>query len=1550
MATDYLDKVLEAICALPLQSLDDEWVKACWDGHFLDVTPLPLTTENLLQEADYHADQLQKVLDTCKQWSNKESNTEGFWTVLLENDVSHKALLAFLAHLIPMDHNVKTCRGKKKEAAFIAATLYLSLAGLQGSRAFKIYNPDLLLRVVDLLKADVKSGGNDKRKKSIPPAGHSQSQPRKRQHAASQQDMQSSADSLEAEEDEEDANDEEELSTTQLNCLRNLHRRLLNELVSFLENFSLRESFLTLDHILRVLGSLVRQDNENFDGKFANLTTIANLGTCELAYKGIYILCQPLHGDITALTTAACKYLLPSALMLLERKKVCASQTIPRNLVLGRNHTLAFIRFLLKMIGKPAFVSIKILLQHMCMQVPDRAEYRSKTAQAVVEILKDFPDEIYAFMLKWIGILSRNEKSNVRTFSLDVICLLLEQTERHLKDVPEEAMVAASHGSLMKQLLARCSDVAASVRARALTGFAQCLQSGGISARTAIVEMITPRPTASSNTPYLVPTPSDHVRTVEQAERTGIESSHADSEISCQINQIDGTPIRQETPAKTEKPTPFCAVNIEASSNNSLPDRDGVISMLHRRARDEKVHVRKSALLALHKLIVFEAMLFKQEDVEILCERCRDKALSVRKQAIASLTEVFWNFQDNIYVQSAWLKGVLPMVWDQETSVQDRSLELIEEIIIINIVPAHRTKEKSHFTAWDLLALIGKNENSDLRRYFRKACRLLEQQKKLKSSLITSAQTHVNTKNNQAAWSLLADIALTKSRVDIKLVVQYWKDNHHSITGDMGGEVWENVAKVITHCASLIPQNDRSELAGDLKTHLLKFYLQPVLIYSFASAVHQLSLAQAHNDVHRCQEWGQDLLVACHQYLSGTVVEEDSNGDKQLDEDLLTCHLYTLGVVAQLCPAITSPRIPILVQSFIATPNLAALDTGSDDVSSASSQVSRGSQATHPSEASRGSQVNPGTQSTQALSQFRGSRMSDRVRAVAFLTLGRLCLQDNTVAKKCVPAMARELELSSSDNIRNNIVIILRDLCVRYTTLVDPYVASMASCLRDPAPLVRRQTIELITGLLQEDYLKWKGTLFFRFICTLLDPHPDIQAFAEFCLGHHLLRRHPTLMSQHLLECIFVFNDYNKHAVFNKYTQTDRERELFSLKGKQNQSNRLKLYHFMLEHMEDEHRFQLTAKISQEVLGAVVDGILPLDEESHDLLQDALDILSSKEIKLNSLRSKPVEDASDEIEMANAVIASAKKTLITQVVKKNVMENVVPVVLSLKHMLEKDRSPLLKDLMSFLRELMKDYKNEIKDILAADQQLACEVEYDLRKFVRQGTETVRQEESDSDTSASGVAHAVASTSAALPVATPARVCANASKTTTPGAANKLLVSTAITMPPATPKTPKDMIQAIREATLRTVENLRRSRQSERSQSSESVSNVENLGCSPSRKSSEGSQAEGLLQTPGRKPLRAFSTPSAALGNLTFAGFNSTLPMVPPSPILGKNLSNAMQDGDEDVNVVFMSSPEVKQPQPKKWKVKVKTQKEAEAETEPAASRSPLLKQSRRGRR
>ena len=48
-----------------------------------------------------------------------------------------------------------------------------------------------------------------------------------------------------------------------------------------------------------------------------------------------------------------------------------------------------------------------------------------------------------------------------------------------------------------------------------------------------------------------------------------------------------------------------------------------------------------------------------------------------------------------------------------------------------------------------------------------------------------------------------------------------------------------------------------------------------------------------------------------------------------------------------------------------------------------------------------------------------------------------------------------------------------------------------------------------------------------------------------------------------------------------------------------------------------------------------------------------------------------------------------------QIVKRNVMENIIPIVVSAKHLFEKERSPLLRDLLLYIKELMQDYRNEI---------------------------------------------------------------------------------------------------------------------------------------------------------------------------------------------------------------------------------------------------------------
>ena len=69
---------------------------------------------------------------------------------------------------------------------------------------------------------------------------------------------------------------------------------------------------------------------------------------------------------------------------------------------------------------------------------------------------------------------------------------------------------------------------------------------------------------------------------------------------------------------------------------------------------------------------------------------------------------------------------------------------------------------------------------------------------------------------------------------------------------------------------------------------------------------------------------------------------------------------------------------------------------------------------------------------------------------------GKLCVQDKDLTKKSIPQMACELEHLQAPAIRNNIMVVLSDLVVRYSIKVDPYIPDMAACLKDESLLARR--------------------------------------------------------------------------------------------------------------------------------------------------------------------------------------------------------------------------------------------------------------------------------------------------------------------------------------------------------------------------------------------------------------------------------------------------------------------------------------------------------------
>lgn len=116
------------------------------------------------------------------------------------------------------------------------------------------------------------------------------------------------------------------------------------------------------------------------------------------------------------------------------------------------------------------------------------------------------------------------------------------------------------------------------------------------------------------------------------------------------------------------------------------------------------------------------------------------------------------------------------------------------------------------------------------------------------------------------------------------------------------------------------------------------------------------------------------------------------------------------------------------------------------------------------------------------------------------------------------------------------------------------------------------------------------------------------------------------------------------------------------------------------------------------------------------LEQDAFQIIASKEIRIPSNRGLSSDTGDIDEEGADNGGAAAKGRAITQALRKGLIQSTIPIFIELKRLLESKNSPLIGSLMECLRIILKDYKNEIEDILVADKQLQKELVYDMQKY------------------------------------------------------------------------------------------------------------------------------------------------------------------------------------------------------------------------------------------
>jgi hypothetical protein len=150
-----------------------------------------------------------------------------------------------------------------------------------------------------------------------------------------------------------------------------------------------------------------------------------------------------------------------------------------------------------------------------------------------------------------------------------------------------------------------------------------------------------------------------------------------------------------------------------------------------------------------------------------------------------------------------------------------------------------------------------------------------------------------------------------------------------------------------------------------------------------------------------------------------------------------------------------------------------------------------------------------------------------------------------------------------------------------------------------------------------------------------------------------------------------------------------------------------------------EQKFNAVVQLANSLLAAFVDEdatngavFIPEREDgaAGQVIIDTLYLLSCKELKLSAGGVFGGEDPTADPEDKDA---REKRLFEAALQKKSVVENLVPLLIQLNSLCEQKRSSISWHVRECLKELIKDYKDEIGQIVHADLQLAQELIYDL---------------------------------------------------------------------------------------------------------------------------------------------------------------------------------------------------------------------------------------------
>jgi condensin-2 complex subunit D3 len=807
--------------------------------------------------------------------------------------------------------------------------------------------------------------------------------------------------------------------------------------------------------------------------------------------------------------------------------------------------------------------------------------------------------------------------------------------------------------------------------------------------------------------------------------------------------------------------------------------------------QEDKALARKALIGALAELLVTGLSIPDincsptSEDVLILSRFCQDISQETRRAAAEALTAILQAYQDRNpsetdemlqELESAWSDSVLPLASESDSRLVSKLVSLFDCVVFKPIVMRDGSSAQSR-SAWRIVvdASVHGGGLEFLSTLLRRKAAESQARGEVLSPLVTkvvdvASSTVLNSSDGMrpvpifqvqrdGAWCLLKALLtaasglselvrqLRKSKHGLSFIVDCWYQMIKSVAPTEVLEEGDGLLRSMGNCleviAALSPHFEvgvATGVAASIEKRLAEFSVPTAVIGFAVTALAALTVALADsNDVKVIQRACARKILALFDTCEKEITRSLQNEIGADEETRLVRALCTSG---ELC-----------------------LVGFSEDEDSSSSTAAK--QDRNRSDALVGIHERPSPRLVQLIQTLMSRTLPGSesvtnppgVRSMAVLTLGKMCLRNESLTIQSVTLFARELHEAGngSPDVQANALIVLGDLCVRYANHVDRFLPVMATCLQagaskdinvldapksDGYEIVRVQAIHLLSNLIMQDYIKWRGLLFHRFLVATADEADHVSLVAKQTLCGPLLTKKQQLFVQNFVEALFVLNRCTTHPIYKAASVSGDggsgtlvDFEGIYLDGSLGSHRRFAIYRMMLSKMSDEQKIEVTARLAKDVLGnALEEGndihrlchfanpegldleIHPSYSRAYHVLRDALVILRSKLLRVS--RRRAPETSGDEAESRSDRVASLKGEFLSKINRTQLIDMIVPKLVRLKETLQKNRSPLLQDLMGYLLAMFESYPDHFRDILRNEPQVLAEIEYDIRATKR----------------------------------------------------------------------------------------------------------------------------------------------------------------------------------------------------------------------------------------